>query len=473
MYTRTVSRRKFLMVGSVLAGMGVLGACAGTPQVVQQTVEVEKVVKETVVVEKQVTAPPAAKEPVLIRHGWWIPGDWEWAKVMDRVAKRFMELNPDIKVQVESSGWADYWQRVQVQIAGGEGMDVMWMSGAYFVNLWEKGAILELTPYVQRDNFDYELYIKQEEFFPEGKVWTMPYTGWGGQLITFNMNAFDEAGIPYPTNDWTWDDWRDAAVKLTKREGDKVVQWGQWIQTGAEYGWLRYLRCNGGNWINQEKTKTTLDDPKCIEAIQWIYDQMFTYKCAPNATEQGAIQQAGVIDPFYSGMVAMAGEQELRLDLLRTEGLPPDGKVKPQVVLMPPSRKGGKRWYNGNTNPTTIWSGSKHKEEAWKWILHLAGREAMQALMETAGYPLTSVYKPLNEDDKVGFLKPIPGVEWLNLRTIVEALNYWTGLDFHRKWMDWVNAMQAEMDYAWLGERTAEEACKAATIAGDQVLQAG
>jgi len=490
MLRRRLDRRTFLRSAAMLGGATVLAACGATPtpqvvekvitQVVKETsvVEVTKVVagtpeviKETVVVEKQVTAAPAPQQPVTIRHGWWIPGDMEWAKVMDRVAKKFMENNPDIKVQIESSGWSDYWQRVQVQMAGGEGMDVMWMSGAYFANLMGKKGILELTPYVQRDNFDYSLYITQDDFFPDGKTWTMPYTGWGGQLITYNMNAFDEAGVAYPTNEWTWDDWAAAAQTLTKRTGDKVSQWGMWIQTGAEYGWLHYMRAQGGNWINSDHTKTTMDDPKCIAGIQWILDFMFKSKVSPNKTEQGSISQAGVTDPFYSGLTAMASEQELALDKLKTEGLPKDKNVKPQVVLFPTPKKGDKRWYNGNTNPNTIWSGSKNKEAAWKWILNLAGRDAMAALMATAGYPLTSVYKPLNEDDKIGFLKPVPGVEWLDLKTIVEATKYWTGLDFHRKWMDWESALEAEMDYAWLGERGAEEVCKRATAAGDQVLQ--
>lgn len=462
-----LSRRSVLKGVVALAGSTALAACAATPQVVEKDVE------ETVAVEKEVTAAVAAQEPVTIRHGWWIPGDMEWAKVMDRVAGTFMEQNPDIKVQIESSSWPDYWQRVQVQLAGGEGMDVMWMSGAYFVNLYAKDAFLDLTPYVERDNFDYGLYITQDDFFVDDKIWTMPYTGWGYNLLTYNMNAFDEAGLAYPTNDWTFDDWREASIKLTKRDGDRVTQWGQWIQTGAEYGWLRYMRAYGGNYINEDRTKTTTDDPKSIEGVQWIMDQVFEHKVAPGSTDQGAIQQGGVTDPFYSGLAAMGGEQELRLDLLMTEGLPKDVKVKPQIVLMPTPKKGDKRWYNGNCNPTTVWSGSKNQEAAWKWVHHLAGPDAMYALMDTAGYPGTSVYKPLNEDAERGFLKPIPGVEWLDKQVIIEASKYWTGLDFHRKWGDWYNAVQAEMDYAWLGERSAEEACKQAAIAGDQVLESG
>ncbi|MGQ9556298.1 MAG: ABC transporter substrate-binding protein, partial [Anaerolineae bacterium] len=427
------------------------------------------VVEQTVVVEREVTAPAAPKEPVTIRHGWWMPGDTEWSRVMDRVAKKFMERNPDIKVQLEAASWPDYWQRVQVQLAGGEAMDVLWMSGAYFANLYEKKAFLDLTPYTERDNFDYSLYIKQDDFFVDNKIWTMPYTGWGGAILAFNMYAFDEAGMAYPTNEWTWDDWRAAAIALTKREGDKVTQWGKWQDLGAEYGWLRYMRYNNANWINEEKTKTTTDLPGAIAGIQWFYDDIHVHKCMPGPAEQGAISQAGVTNAFYSGLAAMVSETELGLDLLKTEG--PSEKCKPQVVLMPVVKGINKRWSNGNTNPNCIFSGTKNPEQAWKWVLNLAGRDAMTELMITSGYPLTSVYKPLNEDSEVGFLKPIPGVEHLDLKVIVEALNYWTGLDFHRKWMDWHNALQAEIDYAWLGERSAEEACKQMAVAGDQVLQ--
>jgi len=470
MLSHRMGRRSRLKLGALAGGGALLTACVATatPQAAQETTT-EAVTETTAAAEA--TPAAAAVEPVTIRHGWWIPGDMEWARVMDRVATKFMEENPEIRVQVESSGWADYWQRVQVQLAGGEGIDVMWMSGAYFVNLLAKEAFLDLTPYVERDDFDYDLYIKQDDFFVDNKIWTMPYTGWGYQLLTYNMNAFDEAGLAYPTNEWTFDDWREAAIKLTKREGDDVKQWGQWIQSGAEYGWLRYMRAYGGNWINEEKTKTTTDDARSVEGFQWIMDQVFTHKVAPDLSQMGAIQQAGVTDPFYSGLAAMGGEQELRLDLLMTEGLPEGITAKPQVVLQPTPKKGDKRRYNGNTNPNTIWSGSKNQEGAWKWVLNLAGEDAMYALMETAGYPGMSVYKPLNEDAERGFLKPIPGVEWLDKKVIVEASQYWTGLDFHRKWMDWVNALQAEMDYAWLGERSAEEACKQAAVAGDQVLE--
>ena len=40
---------------------------------------------------------------------------------------------------------------------------------------------------------------------------------------------FDEAGVEYPNAEWTWDDFYEAAKKLTKDDGS---QWGYGINTG-------------------------------------------------------------------------------------------------------------------------------------------------------------------------------------------------------------------------------------------------
>ncbi|MGQ9552627.1 MAG: extracellular solute-binding protein [Anaerolineae bacterium] len=480
MSSQEVSRRSFLRTAVILGGTTVLAACSATPTP-QAVEEATKGAEEaTQVVEEAVTATAAPVEPVLLRFGWWIQGGSPWYRCMETVVGMFEERTPGIKIQLEASGWGDYWQRVQVQLAGGEAMDILWTAGDYFVDLQEKGAHLDLTPYVERDGFDVSLYLTEEYGYPEGKTYTMPYSGWAAAGLVYNMYAFDEAGLAYPTNDWTWDDWRDAAIKLTKRDSSgNVTQWGAWTQTGFEYGWLRYVRHNGANWINEEKTKTTMDDPKAVEALQWIADNMFVHKCSPNREEQATTEQRGVIQPFLSGMCAMGSNNDMNLGILREEGCPEN--VKPQIVRMPTVEKGGIRWFNGNTNPVAVFSGTKYPEESWQWLLFLASPESLTMLITTRANSDTSVYKPLNRDDKVGFLQPIPGVEHLDLSVYADMVeantpgkDWWTGLDYHsRSYADWTLAVEAELDYLWLGEKKAEEACAAATVAGDQVMAEG
>jgi multiple sugar transport system substrate-binding protein len=75
----------------------------------------------------------------------------------------------------------------------------------------------------------------------QGKIYGVPtwcLTYW----MFYNKNMFDEAGIPYPTPEMTWTEYTEVAKKLTKREGDRVTQfgangWQGWTMPVAQVVW--------------------------------------------------------------------------------------------------------------------------------------------------------------------------------------------------------------------------------------------
>jgi len=44
--------------------------------------------------------------------------------------------------------------------------------------------------------------------------------------LYYNKDLFDADGLEYPTDTWTYNQAIEAATALTKREGDRVNQWG-------------------------------------------------------------------------------------------------------------------------------------------------------------------------------------------------------------------------------------------------------
>ena len=56
----------------------------------------------------------------------------------------------------------------------------------------------------------------------DGNLYAMPDRG-GALILYYNKDMFDGAGISYPTKDWTWVEFLDAAQKLTVRDGDAVT----------------------------------------------------------------------------------------------------------------------------------------------------------------------------------------------------------------------------------------------------------
>lgn len=94
--------------------------------------------------------------------------------------------------------------------------------------------------------------------------------------VYYNRKLFADNGLPDPhawvdSKEWTWDKFRELAVQLTKDEdGDGTPdQWGSMTYAG-DWLWFMIL-ANGGQIMNKDTGKQMLDDPKSIEAMDYIY----------------------------------------------------------------------------------------------------------------------------------------------------------------------------------------------------------
>ncbi len=106
---------------------------------------------------------------------------------------------------------------------------------------------------------------------------------------------FDEAGVPYPTDDWTWDDMLDAAKKLTIPEKE---QYGFYIDPFLIWKGI-WTKAAGGSVISPDYKKSMLTSPETAEAITWLWDAIWKHKVAippppPNSNQ-----------PFLDRKVAM------------------------------------------------------------------------------------------------------------------------------------------------------------------------
>ena len=112
--------------------------------------------------------------------------------------------------------------------AGGTPPDVFasWQE-AGFGDYAARNLMLDLKPFVDA-SADLDLSTIPEALMKtyerEGKLLGIPFAS-GASYLFYNKNAFDEAGLPYPTTNWddpawTWEAWVDLAKQLTKNYGD-------------------------------------------------------------------------------------------------------------------------------------------------------------------------------------------------------------------------------------------------------------
>ena len=79
-------------------------------------------------------------------------------------------------------------------------------------------------------------------------------------LLYYNRKLFDDAHEPYPSADWTWDEYIDSAKRLTRTGPDgRTVVWGSHIISGWWGEWLTLVRQSGGDLFDSAVTRCLLD----------------------------------------------------------------------------------------------------------------------------------------------------------------------------------------------------------------------
>ena len=136
----------------------------------------------------------------------------------------------------------------------------------------QQGSLINLQPYIDAQaDFNIDDFTKPSlvSYKKDGDLHVIPYDE-GPLLLYWNVDMFDEAGVPHPTPDWTMDDLLEAAIKLTKGEGvDRIFGFdGLPAPDGAMNG--NYLYPWGAKfWNEPEENESHLDTPEAIEALQW------------------------------------------------------------------------------------------------------------------------------------------------------------------------------------------------------------
>jgi len=283
--SKELSRRDFLRLG-VVAGTGaVLAACA--PKVEEK--EVTKIVEETIVVEVEKEV-KKVEEEIQLTAG--VFADSKSAVKWNESLAAYTKEHPSIPMDLIPVPGAEYGDKMTIMLASGTAPDLLLDYSTFNHIGWaDKGAILDLTPYYDLNkDLLLKLYTKTIKHMTiKGKMLLMPYTAEVSGL-NWNKDLFDEGGVSeYPTDAWTWDDLREAAVKLTKRDAEgSITQYG-FTSDGLWLSWTTgpsfWIHTNGGRNFNEDQTKCTMDSPESRQALQYFWDNLFVYKISPTAED--------------------------------------------------------------------------------------------------------------------------------------------------------------------------------------------
>ena len=145
-------------------------------------------------------------------------GDPAELAAYESLTAAFEEAHPEIEVElIHIPSASDYRARLGVDFAAGDPADVVLINYRRYAPFAAMGALEPLAPYLRQSEV-----ISERDFF---KVATDPFK-WRGQLmcipqnisslvVYYNRALFDAAGLAYPADDWTWDEFLATAQALT------------------------------------------------------------------------------------------------------------------------------------------------------------------------------------------------------------------------------------------------------------------
>ena len=367
---KKISRRDFLKLGATGAAAALLTRCA--PAATQTPAQ---------------TVAPLATEPpkVATTVDFLAWGDAADIPAWEKLSKLYMERNPNVTVNVTTVADpnANYYPKLQTAIAGGTPPDVASFQGWEWQTYADKDLLAPIDELVTRDKFDdmYPQEIKSvvDSTSRNGKKYLIPL-----QLATMIMfyakKPFQDAGVDFPTDDWTYDEFMEIAQKLTNLEGDNKVYGlqanGSWFR---DIGWIRGTGKQEFDSIIDPK-KAMFNQPEIVDIVQKMAsDVYYTLKVAPTPADLSAGANA-----FQNGNVGMKYEGAWWFGQMNSPELRAENKQHEFDVVLMPKMADEARPHRGWAEGVALLKGD-NVEEAWKFASFMASEEGDKIYSETTG----------------------------------------------------------------------------------------
>lgn len=389
MFQRVAGRPRPGSISAWLIAIGLIGAgCAGPAVTADGAAPVTLRLQVSLTPEELATFEPAI-EALDAAHGEWV-------------------------IRLETVPQGAEVERVTSQLAGDDLPDVLRVQGLNVQQWIRREAFLDLKTGVEAADLDVEDFYPGplDQFRWRDTVWGLPDTA-SPDVVFFNTAMFDAAGLAYPTDAWTYDDMRAAAVSLTldaegRHPGDegfdpaRIRQWG-W-NGGLTYFWQNELvRALGGDLCaNADCTEMSFTDSATATAIEWWVGLVRDEHAAPYDPYGGS--QTGVPgDPFLAGAAAMGSNGWFAVGQLN------DAATIAYDVIPPLIGVDGRRHTPLSTNGYVIAATTDHPDEAWALVQALVAPDflaatwgrpghAVPARISVAGSAIDRDHAPANQE---------------------------------------------------------------------------
>ncbi|MGL4651013.1 MAG: ABC transporter substrate-binding protein [Caldilineaceae bacterium] len=320
----------------------------------------------------------------------------------NRIIEAFEAANPDIQVQLEPVGSGDYYARILTQIAAGDPPDLLQIGDDAVPMFVNRGAFLPLDDFITGD-FPLDTSIYLPGMLSPGQIDGSQYLlpkDYSSLAVYYNKALFDAAGLPYPQDGWTWEEFIETAKALTVTDANgEVTQWGVQLPGPWTTGFEAWVAQAGGSLISEDGASFVgfMDSPEVAAAVQMYSDLYHVHKVAPPPADMNSF--GGGNAEFDNGAAAMR-----IFGRWPQSGMLENPAIDLGVVGLPVGAERASVLFWGGFGISAL---SEHPEAAWRFLRDYVGLEGAEVWKDWALPAVASVA------EEAGMIEdPIEGV-WI------------------------------------------------------------
>jgi multiple sugar transport system substrate-binding protein len=351
-------------------------------------------------------ASPDASPTGVVNITMW-HGDIDYAKTADdALVAEWNKANPNVQVTALYNGGSDFaLQKTLTAIAGGKPPDITYLFGSWMASIVKSPKVVLLNDLIANDpSFDWKDFWQTERLAAtvDGKIVGLPALV-DNLAVVYNKKLFDQAGIGYPTAEWTWDDFRAAAKALTD-PAKKQFGWS-YPADGSEdtvWHWEAMLWEAGGDILTPDNKQAAFNSPAGVQALTMLGDM-------------ATVDKSVYIDITNTKAASVFNSGRIGMQVTGPWDLPSFPNVDVGIQIMPAFVN--HQTISGPDNWVILNNGAARVQASWKFITWFtAAQQNLTYNLATGALPLRASETKLPEYQT--YLKKYPGVD-----TFVENMN--------------------------------------------------
>lgn len=321
---------------------------------------------------------------------------------LEKLVADFNRTHPKIHVETNAgAATADTMlPKVTTALASGKYPDVCYLFGSDLADIAHSKRVDDLTDAVKSANWEDFWPAERAAATVKGRVRGIPSES-DNLAVVYNKALLARAGLPAPQPNWTWDDFRRYAKKLTDPGagvygtswpgiGDEDTTWRLWPMLWQE----------GGEIVTADQHRSAFDSPAGVRALSLVKDMAVTDKSVYIDTSSGSLKMNRL---FNDGKMGLFVTGPWSLPDIRT------AKIDYAVAPLP-GVNGSNVTISGSDNWVVLDHGSRRRRAAEQFVLWLTSASQNLTWMNgTGALPLRASVTRL--PGYAEFQKNWPGLE--------------------------------------------------------------